>query len=84
VLWDELSGLTEATTGMRLDRAQLEVLANHITNRTRQYNRREGLDSSTDTLPKRFLTEATDEGAVLTAEELETMVGEYNAIRGSG
>lgn len=81
ILWDELLQLVEATTGMRLSKSELEDMANDITNLTRMYNNREGLDSSTDTLPKRFLTEPTREGATLTKEELDTMIKEYNEIR---
>ncbi len=81
VLWDELAILIEATTGLHFDKQQLEILANDITQMTRQYNRREGLDGSTDTLPKRFLTEPTEEGATLTRLQLDTMIKEYNEIR---
>jgi len=35
----------------------------------------------TDTLPKRFLEEPTTEGARLNADQLDTMLTEYNAIR---
>ena len=83
ILWDELSMLIEASTGMKLSKDELEIFANNITDLTRQYNRREGLDSSTDTLPKRFLTEATEEGAALTGEELKIMIKEYNQLRNS-
>ena len=81
ISWDELTAIIRATTGMDLAKNELEILANSITQRSRQYNTRQGLDSSTDTLPKRFLTEQTEEGAGLTRDELETMVKEYNAIR---
>ncbi len=81
--WDELATIIEATTGMALDKKALEALANNITQQTREYNRREGLDGSADTLPKRFLTEPTEEGAVMTAGQLETMLKEYNEIRQS-
>ncbi len=81
VLWDELLQIIHATTGMILNKVQLEEIANDITNMTREYNKREGLDESTDTLPKRFLTEATEEGATLTEKDLNTMLNEYNKIR---
>ena len=81
--WDELAGIIEAVTGMALNKKALEALANNITQQTREYNRREGLDGSADTLPKRFLTEPTEEGATLTAGQLETMLKEYNEIRQS-
>jgi len=81
ILWDELAAIIEATTGMALARDELEILANRITQQTRKYNAREGLGPATDGLPKRFLTESTKEGASLSAEDLETMLKEYNDIR---
>jgi len=81
ILWDELLGIVEATTGMKLAKAELADMANDITNLTRKYNGREGIDNAMDTLPKRLLTEATTEGAMITPEELALMLDEYNAIR---
>ena len=81
ILWDELAMIIEATTGMVLTRNGLEVLANDITQQTRAYNIREGLDESTDTLPERVLKERTEEGASLSAQDLRIMLEEYNAIR---
>ncbi len=79
--WNELDTLIKGTTGLTFGKKGLEILANRITQQTREYNRREGLDESTDTLPPRFLKEATKEGATLSAEELNTMIDEYNQIR---
>jgi aldehyde:ferredoxin oxidoreductase len=59
----------------------LEIFANNITQQTRAYNLREGLDASTDTLPKRFLEEKTAEGASMSRQQLDTMISEYNEIR---
>lgn len=81
ILWDELIDIIKATTGLDFSRGELEILANNITQQSRQYNTREGLDSSTDTLPKVFLTEPTEEGATLTEDQLETMIKDYNQIR---
>lgn len=81
ILWDELLSLVEATTGMKLTKDELADIANDITNSTREYNLREGIDSSFDTLPKRFLHEPTEEGAAITEDELKTMISEYNSIR---
>jgi aldehyde:ferredoxin oxidoreductase len=81
--WDELSQLIEATTGMSIKKKELEIIANHITQSTREYNTREGLGSSTDTLPPRFLEEPTMEGAALSREDLDIMLREYNEIRKS-
>lgn len=81
ILWEELLQLIEATTGIKYKKEQLENLANKITNFTRDYNIREGLDGETDILPDRFLKEANEEGANLTKKELDIMIKEYNEIR---
>lgn len=81
IQWDELETLIRATTGFAYNKAALEKLANRITQQTRKYNKQEGLDESTDTLPPRFLKEATKEGATLSPEALSTMIKEYNHIR---
>jgi len=78
--WEDLLDLVSGSTGMKLTKPQLEDLANNITNLTRQYNRREGLGRSTDTLPKP-LFQANREGAKLTEAELATMIHEYDQIR---
>ena len=83
IQWDELKDIIKAVTGLDWTKEQMEVFANNITQMTREYNRREGLDSSTDTLPKRFFKEATKEGAVLTEQELNALVSDYNSIRSS-
>lgn len=83
ILWEELGTLVLTTTGLSYDKRGLELLANTITEKTRAFNRREGLGSETDILPWRFLNESTAEGASLTAADLEAMIGEYNAIRRS-
>ena len=66
---------------MHPEKHELELLANSVTQKTRNYNIREGLDKSTDTLPKCFLHEATQEGARFSAQDLEIMLEEYNEIR---
>jgi len=80
-LWPQIRELIQATTGLALDKRRLELLANATTERTRAYNRREGLSSATDTLPRRFFKEKTEEGIGITEDELKTMIAEYNAIR---
>ena len=67
---------------MKLTKNQLEKLANNITNLTREFNTREGIDPSTDTLPESLLDQPNKEGSVLTKSDLDTMIYEYNLIRG--
>lgn len=81
ILWDELSTLLAATTGLSFSKDQLESLANDITNASREYNVREGLGPETDMLPKRLVEEATQEGARLSRDELDVLISEYNSIR---
>ncbi len=80
ILWDELLLLFEVTTGLDLSQEKLQNIANSITNQTRAFNLREGLDSSFDTLPKRFFKK-NQEGARLTEDELSQMIKEYNQLR---
>jgi len=79
--WEELAQIFAATTGRRRDREEWQLLANHITQQTRAYNRRAGLDRAADALPRRFFREQTREGASLREEDLQAMIREYNAIR---
>jgi aldehyde:ferredoxin oxidoreductase len=79
--WEELVKIYEATTGVVRDRERLQLLANHITELTRELNRREGLGPASDRLPARFLREATWEGATLEESELQAMIDDYNRIR---
>ncbi len=80
ILWDELLGIVEGTTGLQLTKEELEDKANFITNQTREYNTREGLDIKSDNLPKAFF-KPNAEGASISQDELDTMLDEYNAIR---
>jgi len=81
IKWDELSALIAAATGMRLGKQELQSIANRITERTRLYNAREGIDPSLDRLPSYLLDNPTQEGASISREELRTLIGEYNQIR---
>ena len=83
ILWEELVDIIRAVTGLSFTKEELRVLANNITQLTREYNKREGLDSSTDTLPRCLLQQANEQGACLTAEDLAVMVQEYSKIRAS-
>ena len=81
IKWDELSDLIAGTTGMRLGKQELQSMANRITERTRRYNLREGIDSSDDTLPPYLLENPNEEGASISREDLKTLLEEYNQIR---
>jgi aldehyde:ferredoxin oxidoreductase len=81
IKWEELSDLITATTGMRLAKQDLQSMANRITERTRRYNLREGIDSSHDHLPPYLLDNPTREGASISSAELQTLIEQYNYIR---
>ncbi len=83
IMWEELADLIQASMGLSLTRTELQLQANWITELTRAYNHREGLGPETDTLPKRFLTEATVEGKSLDDKVLSGLIGDYNEIRTS-
>lgn len=82
ILWEELATAIEASTGLSLSKRELERLANRITQQSRAYNHQEGLNQESDRLPVRFLQEQTAEGARLRECDLNTMIREYNDIRG--
>jgi aldehyde:ferredoxin oxidoreductase len=83
MLWPELDQLIEGTTGLKFGKPGLVTLANRICQQTREYNRREGLGASSETLPVRFFKEPTEEGATLSEEAFNIMMREYNHLRSS-
>ena len=81
--WDILSRIIKGTTGMDLDRKQLQRLAWNITNKAREFNLREGMSKADDTLPKRFFEEKLeDSGKVLLKSEFARMLSDYYSLKG--
>jgi len=81
--WEELSLLINATTGLGLDKEQLQKMAHHITNKAREFNLREGMTKADDTLPKRFFEEKLeDSGKVLPKSEFDKMLSDYYELKG--
>ncbi|MBL7062027.1 MAG: aldehyde ferredoxin oxidoreductase C-terminal domain-containing protein, partial [Dehalococcoidia bacterium] len=81
--WDILSRIIRGTTGMDLDRKQLQRLAWNITNKAREFNLREGMSKADDTLPKRFFEEKLeDSGKVLLKSEFARMLSDYYSLKG--
>jgi aldehyde:ferredoxin oxidoreductase len=83
IKWDELSETISATTGKSLGKQALQAMANRITETSRRYNLREGIDSTGDTLPPHLLDNPTEEGASISREDLRILLAEYNQIRGN-
>jgi len=81
--WEILSLIIKGTTGMDLDKKQLQRLASNITNKVRDFNLREGMSKAADTLPKRFFEEKLgDSGKVLLKSDFDRMVSDYYRLRG--
>ena len=55
--WEAISVIINATTGMDLDKKQLQEIASNIRSKAREFNLREGMKREDDTLPRRFLKE---------------------------
>ena len=82
-LWDQISLLINASTGMELDKKGLQKLALDITNQAREFNLREGMTKEADTLPKRFFEEKLeDSGKVLPKPEFDKMLSDYYKLKG--
>lgn len=81
--WERISLVINATTGMELDKKQLQKLALDITNKAREFNLREGMTKEADTLPKRFFEEKLeDSGKVLPKSEFDKMLSDYYKLKG--
>jgi len=81
--WDDLSVVIHGLTGMGLDKAGLQALSARIANTIRQFNLREGMVPTDDTLPDRLLQEPLRPGGEsLSKAELQVMIDEYYRLRG--
>jgi aldehyde:ferredoxin oxidoreductase len=81
--WEELQRIVKGVTGLDLSIEEMQGIAKEVLDDTRRFNLREGLTRDDDRLPKRFVTEALPEtGGRISAEDMETMLGEYYQARG--
>ena len=81
--WESISLIVKGTTGMDLDKNQLQRLASNIRNKVREFNLREGLSRADDTLPKRFFEEKLeDSGKVILKADFDRMLADYYRLRG--
>ena len=81
-LWDELSEIIGLATGRTLKKNDLKKIASNIKTNTRLFNLREGMDHKADTLPERFFKEKIEKGAIITEQELNSMIQDYYKLRG--
>ena len=80
--WEEISKIIALTTGLELNKSELERLAARVTKNTRRFNIQEELTIADDQLTKRLLKESLKEGRRNTAEEMETLLQDYYRQRG--
>ncbi|MCK5181038.1 MAG: aldehyde ferredoxin oxidoreductase C-terminal domain-containing protein, partial [Dehalococcoidia bacterium] len=81
--WEKISTLINTITGLELDKKQLQKIASGITNKTREFNLREGMKRADEMLPKRFFEERLeDSGKVLPKADFDKMLSDYYRIKG--
>ena len=81
VLWEELSAIYSAITGLDRGPSELRSVGAAINDLVRAFNVREGISRKDDTLPKRFF-EHPVAGEVVDKRQFERMLDEYYALRG--
>ena len=81
VLWEELTAIYSATTGLDIKPADLRAIGARINDLVRAFNVREGVSRADDTLPDRFF-EHPIAGQVVDRAAFERMLDEYYALRG--
>ncbi len=80
---DDYADLLTATTGMKIDAAELLKIGDRIWNLQKLYNIRRGFGKKDDTLPARLLNEPLMEGAVKgQVWRRDEMLDEYYTLRG--
>ena len=82
--WDALARIYSLTTGLSLIKTDLKELAESITADARRFNLREGLTTADDSLPRRLVTEAIENGNRLADEEMQYMIRDYFQLKGWG
>lgn len=80
--WDQLGTIIQGTTGLKLDREQLRVIASNVCNAARVFNLQEGLVHEDDLLPIRFHNEALEKGQIIEPSDMKTLLEDYYQIRG--
>ena len=83
---DHISRLLTAVTGMSWTSDEVVKVGERVNNVARLFNIREGFTRADDTFPTRLMTEpiksGASKGAVITDDDLETMIDEYYEARG--
>jgi len=81
-LWDVLEDIIAKATGLDAGQQALKDRARAIATLIRRFNLREGMQPADERLPKALHRALTDNGQVITPEELEIMLKEYYQLQG--
>jgi aldehyde:ferredoxin oxidoreductase len=81
-LWDVLSEILLAVTGIKAEKDALRARAAAITTLVRRFNLQEGLKPEDDWLPKKLFQKLGKTGHEITAEAMERMRKDYYRLRG--
>jgi aldehyde:ferredoxin oxidoreductase len=80
---EDYADLLTATTGMKIDTAELLKIGERIWNLQKLYNIKRGFGRKDDTLPARMLNEPLKEGAPTgQVSRIAEMLDEYYTLRG--
>lgn len=83
--WEDYSTILRLTTGMDVDRKDLENIARNIKSEARTFNLREGATRADDTLPSRFFQESLkDSGKAYARDTFDRLMSDYYSLRGWG
>jgi aldehyde:ferredoxin oxidoreductase len=81
-LWDVLSEILVAVTGVQADKDSLRARATAISTLIRRFNLREGLKPEDDWLPKKLFQKLGKTGHEITTEAMERLRRDYYRLRG--
>ena len=79
--WEHLGTIVSASTGIDGSKENLQRIALAISSKVREYNISEGMTEKDEKLPAAFHKKLDDSGAVITEDELNTLLKEYYALR---
>lgn len=82
ILWEELGELYRIVTGISMTKKALMETGRKINDLVKQYNAREGIEISENSLPERFISDplrtGASQGQLITREEVRKMMEEYS------
>ncbi len=79
--WELLEELVEISTGIDGSKKNLKQIAVNIATTVREFNLKEGMTSSDETLPKPFHIPLEDSKSVISKEESEQLLADYKNLR---